>query len=317
MPTLKNVTCNIHIDGKRAENFSPFVEGHIYRSFIVAEDRKPYTFHIQFGNTGGLSHCIWIKVDGQIINGLTCGDDEVELAGSKYGLTLSYGKKMWEYRHLEFRDLDEIGDPNDPEDRPHRLKNVGRICIIIRRQHGHLKVINADPEGSPENFDMFVPLKSIPESERKKRNITHGTEVSQEVADFYDATRICVPNQLEEHNHVIFVFEYASRAMLRKMGVLPPDQMCIDDDLVGMTMDNLQQEVMSLRNKNNCDQQKKSKFGWRWPWRKAKQPKAEEAPASEKTKWDSLDQKSSFTTERLVELPEEKKPSKIRKAFCF
>ncbi|KAF3111880.1 hypothetical protein TWF706_011611 [Orbilia oligospora] len=289
MPTLKNVTCNIHIDGKRAENFSPLVEGHIYRSFIVAEGKKPYTFHIQFGKTGGLSHCIWIKVDGQI---------------------------MWEYRHLEFRDLDEIGDPNDPEDRPHRLKNVGRICIIIRRQHGRLKVIDADPEGSPENFDMFVPLKSIPESERKKRNITHGTEVSQEVADFYDATRICVPNKLEEHNHVIFVFEYASRAMLRKMGVLPPDQMCIDDDLVGMTMDNLQQEVMSLRNKNNCDQQKKSKFGWRWPWKKAKQPKAEEAPASEKSGWDSFDEKSSYTTEKLAE-PEEKKTSKIRKAFCF
>ncbi|KAK6518630.1 hypothetical protein TWF506_005765 [Arthrobotrys conoides] len=316
MPTLRNVTCEILIDGKPAVTILPKFQGNVCTSYIIAEERKPYSFKFKFGKTGSIAHCVWITVDGQDVNITSCAPDErnIVLSGSKYGLTTSYGRKAWEYRHLEFRGLGEIGDPNDPETCQHRIQNVGKIKIVVKRQHGGLEVIDVNPQSDP-GYDMFTPLKSIPESEIQKRNITHGTEISSEVADFWDASRICLPKGLEDREHVVFNFHYASREMLRKIGVLS-QQANIDDDLVGMSLDTLQQEIMSLRDQK--DPERKPKSSWRWFWKRGEKAKAEEALIPEKASYrqDLLVEPPLYTSEKPVQ-KEKEKTSKAKKFSCF
>ncbi|KAK6342485.1 hypothetical protein TWF718_007888 [Orbilia javanica] len=249
MPTLRNITCNVQIDGKALETISEEVCGHIYEGYIIVESGKPYTLNFEFGKTGSPRHCIWVQVDGQIVNSASCEEKEIEIAGSRYGLNTYHGQMAWEYRHLEFKNILEIGNPKYPERNLNRIQNVGKIRVIIRRQHGETVVTDYEPTANPESYRTFLPLRAIPKSEIKRRHISHGTHISQEVSEFYDASKSSNPKDVERHDHVVFVFNYASREMLRKMGVLPPEQMSIDDDLVGMSMDTLQQEVMKLRTK--------------------------------------------------------------------
>ncbi|KAK6331452.1 hypothetical protein TWF730_004534 [Orbilia blumenaviensis] len=256
MPTLRDITCDVYIDGKPAEKYSQTSVGGKHETYIVAEENKPYTVNLQFGRTGAPSHCVWIRSDGQAVNSASCHGPKLEVAGSRYRLSTNRGQPAWEYRHLVFKNISKIGDSASLENRKERIENVGIISVQVRRQYGPLKVIEEGAMTDPDTFRTFSPLKAIPKKEAELRHISHGTHISQKVSEFYDATKTAIPIDVEEHNYVVFNFKYASREMLRQMGVLPLEQISIDDDLVGMGIDSLQQEIMKLR--------RKSKFGWAW-----------------------------------------------------
>ncbi|KAK6503728.1 hypothetical protein TWF481_008732 [Arthrobotrys musiformis] len=330
MPTLRNITCNVQIDGKPLETFPGNSLGHVHECYIIADEKKPYTLNFEFGKTGSKRHCIWVRVDGQVVNSASCGESTLEIAGSRYGLYARRGQPVWEYRHLEFKKLSEIGTPGQIETSKESLNNIGTICIYVRRQHGPLEVVDEDVTENLHKYRTFKRLGSVPKKEMKKRNISHGTDISTEVSEFYDATKCSNPRDVERTDHVIFVFNYASRGkggsvnikdvasangkrveMLRKMGVLSKEQMKIDDDLVGMNMDTLQQEIMKLRNK-------KSTFGWLWSGKnKDREDKATEAASeSEKGKLESEDSNSSCASEKSLMKKDDKK-SKAKKLLCF
>ncbi|KAK6515787.1 hypothetical protein TWF281_004377 [Arthrobotrys megalospora] len=310
MPTLRNVTCNIHIDGKPVETYSRLPRcGHIYETYIIAEENKPYTVNLEFGKTGAERHCVWVRVDGQLVNSASANEPKLEIAGSRYGRYNLDGLKAWEYRHLEFKDITAIGDPRWSEKRKDRLENIGKICVLVRRQHGETEIV---PDNSTDTYKMFSSLNSIPKKEIKRRKLSHGTGISQEASEFYDATKCSIPRDVEKYDHAIFLFNYTSRAMLRKMGVLPPEQMSIDDDLVGMNMDSLQQEVMRLR--------KKSIFGWTW-WSDRKTKDSEKTKRSttvEKTKQEtaSVDSGDLFDEKATLVVKDDEK-KRAKRLLCF
>ncbi|KAJ6256331.1 hypothetical protein Dda_8829 [Drechslerella dactyloides] len=253
MPTVKGISCNIVIDGTPTPVFDTSRTKRKLSAGIIAQTDKEYSISFDFSGSDSARHAIHISIDGRNVLSVSTVQRSLTITEANFGMMMKHGTAWWKMAKLKFKRVEQVapGNPN-AEARAHILSNIGKIECVVERCYDWMHLVttgavNRIVENNRRDSKRLHKREPIGADEVRLRKLSHWTMPSNKpyAKKIFPVWRTI---NMDERNRpaAIFSFYYASRDMLQSRGVLPRSER-IDDDLVGMDLDDLQAEIMRLR----------------------------------------------------------------------
>ncbi|KAF3917583.1 hypothetical protein AA313_de0203921 [Arthrobotrys entomopaga] len=213
MPSHKGITCDLFVDGEKATEYGEEITDNVCTVWVEAKEDKPYGFEVEFDGAATRSQA-----------------------------------------HRTVFHADETEAEASEETREDVIENLGSLKVTVQRCEASKKEIRPGPVGGQV---AVLPAGKVNEKLIKGRALSHSTSlgpIRNKGAPgrwYYYATTYIDP---VNNPYAIFVFKYTSNAHLSAMGFLgernsEPEE--VDADVLSMSAEEMQREIMLLRNRAN------------------------------------------------------------------
>ncbi|KAJ6256329.1 hypothetical protein Dda_8827 [Drechslerella dactyloides] len=233
MPYHRGVACDIYIGGVKATEYNATLDGRTCTVWVVAEEGQEYGFEINILETGEKHHRLVFLADGQVLISRLVSDPDTTTSELNIVETNEEG--------AEARDVTTSG--------------VGCLRWALWR----LKSIRLSEDQRPAVFS-FNPVDALRQEAIQGHAVSHRTELGESYAEEATSYHFDLRDP-EDAPYVVFQFHYAAKALLQSRGYIPrspasepPAPEVFDNDVLSMSMIELQREVMRLRGELNARQ---------------------------------------------------------------
>ncbi|KAF3928756.1 hypothetical protein ABW21_db0200801 [Orbilia brochopaga] len=240
MPSHLGATCDLYIGGSKAPEYDVTIENNTCTAWVMAEEDKEYGFEIDLSKTGAEQHKLHFHADGQVL---------IRRATDK--------KTISEYHAAATRRDESVmrtlleNDTEATEVRKDVIEGVGSLKWTLWR----IKDMRSR-KPSQKTRHCIDTVGSLQEKMIKAASVSHCTQLGKSVTMMMDS---CDYDFIDPWHspYVIFIFRYASKAILQSKGLIPrtPSPEIIDNDVLSMTQLDLQREVMRLRDEAKIKQE--------------------------------------------------------------
>ncbi|EGX44848.1 hypothetical protein AOL_s00176g19 [Orbilia oligospora ATCC 24927] len=227
MPTNKDFTCDLYIDGSKATEHNIATDNDTCTAWIVAEEGKTYRLKIDASGTKASQYKVHFRADGVSLRQLylTRSDamwiSTIEVERTADGSTVTCP--------LLFQNLNvEENDSKKIEAREEVIGNIGKLELSIWRV-----TISDIKSGFQEYEYKLEAAKVIKEKLLKGQAVSHCTNFGERTTEPPKKHLYC-------------------GSLLQAQGYIPrtPSPELIDEDLSDLTQEELRREVMRLREQN-------------------------------------------------------------------
>ncbi|KAK6527747.1 hypothetical protein TWF694_004727 [Orbilia ellipsospora] len=251
MPSYKGITCDLFVGGEKATEYDQQITGNTCTVWIEAKEDTPYGFGVEIEKavTGASLHQALFYADGQELR--RCLFNKEGIKRSIYTAILnSQESGVITEGDLSFGRVDSESKEGDvvQETEGHIIENVGSLKVKIQRCS---KVWDVEP---PEKSYSLRQVRGIEEKLVKGKAVSHCTKLgAARIGDklTWYGSEVIDP---ETAPYATFIFRYTSKALLGAMGFLgeqDADKDEIDKDVLSMSSEEMQREIMLLRNRAN------------------------------------------------------------------
>ncbi|KAK6355471.1 hypothetical protein TWF696_004568 [Orbilia brochopaga] len=255
MPSYKGVSCDLYIDGSKAPEYDMTTDDRTCTVWVMAQEDKEFGFEIDVSGTSDNNHRLQFIADGQKLVSRVLMDGRIKT--SEYCAEFRDENGAWMSRKMMFRKADLVEDDKEQtEDRTAIIDAVGSLQWNVWRVRS-FKLYH----GQPTVRKPFQAASSLKEKDIKGKAISHYTQLGDLVEQ---PTATSYKSELKDPKdspYVVFIFKYASKAILQSKGYIPrsPSPERLDNDVESMSGLEMQQEIMRLRAEVKATRKRKIK----------------------------------------------------------